>query len=51
MTGLKKEEKYLGLGEVNSQSLQAWLKNLDDAYKCFFKKQNKFPDPPIEKVV
>ncbi len=43
LTELKKEEKYIWLKEVNSQSLQASIKNLDIAYKNFFRKQNKFP--------
>ena len=43
LTELKKDEEFLWLKEVNSQSLQASIKNLDVAYKNFFKKQNKFP--------
>jgi len=43
LTQLKKEEKFVWLREINSQSLQESLKNLDNAYKKFFKKQNKFP--------
>ena len=43
LTELKKEEEYVWLKEVNSQSLQAAIRNLDVAYRNFFKKQNKFP--------
>jgi len=43
LTILKKEEDYSWLKEVNSQSLQSSLKNLDGAYNGFFKKRAKFP--------
>lgn len=43
LTELKKEEEFVWLKEVNSQSLQAAIKNLDTAYKNFFNKQNRFP--------
>ena len=43
LTKLKKETDFAWLKEVNSQSLQASLKNLDTAYKNFFRKQNQFP--------
>ncbi len=43
LTELKKEDEYVWLKEVNSQSLQASIRNLDIAYKSFFNKQNKFP--------
>lgn len=43
LTDLKKEEAFVWLNEVNSQSLQAAIRNLDVAYKNFFNKQNKFP--------
>ena len=43
LTELKKQEEYSWLNEVNSQSLQASLKSLDDAYNGFFKKRTKFP--------
>jgi putative transposase len=43
LTELKKQEEYSWLNEINSQSLQASLKNLDDAYNGFFKKRTKFP--------
>ena len=38
---LKKE--YAWLKEVNAQSMQAALHNLDDAFTKFFRKQNDFP--------
>ncbi len=38
---LKKELEWLK--EVNAQSLQSALRNLDSAYSKFFKKQGKFP--------
>lgn len=44
LTELKKQEEYSWLNEINSQSLQASLKNLDDAYNGFFKKRTKFPN-------
>ena len=44
LTELKKQEDYSWLNEINSQSLQASLKNLDDAYNGFFKKRTKFPN-------
>ncbi len=43
LTTLKKNEEYSWLNEVNSQSLQASLKNLESAYGNFFKKKSKFP--------
>ncbi len=43
LTELKKCEDYSWLKEVNSQSLQATLKNLSLAYDRFFKKISKFP--------
>ena len=43
MTALKKQEEFEWLAEVNSQSLQAALKNLETAYGNFFKKRSKFP--------
>jgi len=43
LTQLKKEEGTEWLKEVNSQSLQSAIRNLDTAYKNFFNKQNKFP--------
>ncbi len=43
LTELKKDGEFSWLKEVNSQSLQAAIRNLDTAYKNFFNKQNKFP--------
>ena len=43
LTKLKKEKDYQWLNEVNAQSLQGALKNLDKAFTDFFRKQNKFP--------
>jgi len=43
LTQFKKDENYNWLKEINSQSLQASLKNLDTAYGNFFRKQSKFP--------
>ncbi len=43
LTQLKKDEEFTWLKEVNSQSLQSSIRNLDTAYKKFFNKQNKFP--------
>lgn len=44
LTKLKKEKDFEWLNEVNSQSLQASLRNLDNAFTNFFRKQNKFPN-------
>lgn len=43
MTELKKLDEYSWLKEVNSQSLQTSLRNLELAYQSFFKKKSKFP--------
>ena len=43
LTALKAKDGYDWLFNVNSQTLQAALKNLDAAYIKFFKKQNAFP--------
>jgi putative transposase len=43
LTLLKKSADFEWLKEVNSQSLQASLKDLDTAYGRFFKKQAMFP--------
>jgi putative transposase len=40
---LKKKEETCWLKEVNSQSLQSAIKNLDAAFTNFFKKQGRFP--------
>ena len=41
LTDLKKECAWLK--ELNSQSLQASIKRMDNAYKLFFKRQKGFP--------
>jgi putative transposase len=43
IVGLKKKEETKWLSEVNSQSLQASLVNLDMAYTRFFRKKRGFP--------
>lgn len=43
LTLLKKTEKYNWLNESNSQSLQSSLKNLDLAFKRFYRKQGGYP--------
>ncbi len=43
LTDVKKDEQYKWLNEINSQSLQFSLRNLDSAYKRFFNKQGDFP--------
>ncbi len=43
LTQLKKDEDYIWLKEINSQSLQSSLRNLDSSYMRFFRKQSKFP--------
>jgi putative transposase len=43
LTVLKKDEQFVWLKEINSQSLQSSLRNLDTAYNKFFRKQVKFP--------
>ena len=43
LTQLKKEDKYAWLKEVDSMPLQEALKNLDAAYKNFFKERAKYP--------
>jgi putative transposase len=43
LTQFKKDENYIWLKEINSQSLQSSLRNLDTAYGKFFRKQTKFP--------
>jgi len=43
LTLLKKNEDFFWLKEINSQSLQSSLRNLDTAYNKFFRKQTKFP--------
>lgn len=43
LTQLKKNDVYMWLKEINSQSLQSSLRNLDSSYMRFFRKQTKFP--------
>ncbi len=43
LTELKKQEEYFWLNEINSQSLQDSLKNLETSYKNFFKFKKGFP--------
>lgn len=43
LTQFKKDENFNWLKEINSQSLQSSLRNLDTAYGKFFRKQSKFP--------
>ncbi len=43
LTVLKKEEQFVWLKEINAQSLQSSLKNLDTSYNKFFRKQTQFP--------
>ncbi|MCK9416037.1 IS200/IS605 family element RNA-guided endonuclease TnpB [Candidatus Dojkabacteria bacterium] len=43
LTQLKKNDDYTWLKEINSQSLQSSLRNLDSSYMRFFRKQSKFP--------
>ncbi len=43
ITEMKKQPEYEWLSEVNSQSIQAALKDLDSAYDRFFRKISKFP--------
>jgi len=43
LTQLKKDEEFIWLNEVNAQSLQGALRNLDKAYNNFFNKRAEFP--------
>ena len=43
LTHLKKLEEYSWLNEVNSQTLQAVLRDLDQAYKNFFEGRASYP--------
>jgi putative transposase len=43
LTQFKKDKNFNWLKEINSQSLQSSLRNLDTAYGKFFRKQTKFP--------
>jgi putative transposase len=44
LVGLKKKEETNWLKEVNSQTLQHTLRDLDGAYNRFFRKQSQFPN-------
>ena len=44
LTELKSQDGYEWLYNVNSQTLQSALRNLDSAYLRFFKKQARFPN-------
>ena len=43
LPSMKKQEATVWLKEVNSQSLQATLENLDMAFNAFFNKRSEFP--------
>ena len=43
LTDLKKQEEYSWLKEINSQTLQFTLRNLETAYTNFFRGKAKFP--------
>jgi len=43
LTKVKKQAEYNWLKEVNSQTLQHTLRDLDTAYNKFFRKETKFP--------
>ena len=43
LVGMKKEQDFLWLAEVHSQTLQMSLRNLDNAFTAFFKKRARFP--------
>jgi len=43
LTKLKREEGFEWLNDINSQSLQASLRNLETAYQNFFQKRAMFP--------
>ena len=43
LTELKQQDGYTWLNDINSQTLQASLRNLEVAYQNFFKKRSKFP--------
>ena len=43
LTTLKQDEQYYWLSQVNSQSLQQTLKDLESAFVRFFKKLGEFP--------
>src|SRR5258708_9691915 len=43
LTNLKQQDGYAWLYDINAQTLQSSLRNLDVAYQNFFKKRAKFP--------
>ena len=43
LTELKNTDEFTWLNEVNSQSMQQTLRQLDNAYGYFFKKKSKYP--------
>jgi putative transposase len=43
LTNLKTQDGYEWLYDINSQTLQASLRNLEVSYQNFFKKRSKFP--------
>lgn len=43
LTDIKKTAEYVWMKEINSQSLQSSLRDLDTAYNRFFSKQGNFP--------
>jgi len=43
LTKLKNDSNYFWLNDVNAQTLQSSLKNLENAYQGFFYKRTKFP--------
>jgi len=43
LTQLKKQEETSWLKDVNAQSLQMSLRNLDNAFTCFFREKKGFP--------
>ncbi len=44
LTALKQDKRYEWLNEINAQTLQAALRDLDTAYNRFFRKQARFPN-------
>ncbi len=43
VTQIKKQDKYSWLNDISAQTLNNTILDLDDAYKRFFKKQNRKP--------
>ena len=48
---LKKEKEFEWLNEINSQSLQMSLRNLDNAFTRFFRKKKGFPILKVKKGI